>query len=72
MGPFRGAVQEAGFDGTEVHIAHSYLLHQFLSPVYNKRDDEYGGSFENRLRFTREVIAEIGGAAGATGRSASG
>jgi mycofactocin system FadH/OYE family oxidoreductase 2 len=51
--------REAGFDGTEVHIAHSYLLHQFLSPVYNKRDDEYGGSFENRLRFTREVIAAI-------------
>jgi mycofactocin system FadH/OYE family oxidoreductase 2 len=48
--------REAGFDGTEVHIAHSYLLHQFLSPIYNKRDDEYGGSFENRLRFTREVI----------------
>ena len=51
--------REAGFDGTEVHIAHSYLLHAFLSPVYNKRTDEYGGSFENRLRFTREVIAEI-------------
>ncbi len=48
-----------GFDGTEVHIAHSYLLHQFLSPLYNKRDDEYGGSFENRLRFTREVIDEV-------------
>ena len=42
-----------------MHIAHSYLLHQFLSPVYNKRDDEYGGSFENRLRFTREVIDEV-------------
>jgi thioredoxin reductase len=52
-------LREGGFDGTEVHIAHSYLLHSFLSPVYNKRDDEYGGSFENRLRFTREVIAEI-------------
>src|SRR4029453_5293134 len=37
----------------------SYLLHQFLSPLYNKRDDEYGGSFENRLRFAREVIAEV-------------
>jgi 2,4-dienoyl-CoA reductase-like NADH-dependent reductase (Old Yellow Enzyme family) len=35
------------------------LLHQFLSPLYNKREDEYGGSFENRLRFAREVIAEV-------------
>ncbi len=51
--------REAGFDGTEVHLSHSYLLHQFLSPIYNKREDEYGGSFENRLRFTREVIAEV-------------
>ena len=51
--------REGGFDGMEVHIAHSYLLHQFLSPVYNKRDDEYGGSLENRLRFTREVIDEV-------------
>jgi NADPH-dependent 2,4-dienoyl-CoA reductase/sulfur reductase-like enzyme len=48
-----------GFDGTEVHISHSYLLHQFLSPLYNKRTDEYGGSFENRLRFAREVIKEV-------------
>ena len=48
-----------GFDGTEVHISHSYLLHQFLSPLYNKREDEYGGSFENRLRFAREVIEEV-------------
>jgi mycofactocin system FadH/OYE family oxidoreductase 2 len=51
--------RDCGFDGTEVHIAHSYLLHSFLSPLYNKRDDEYGGSFENRLRLTREVIAAI-------------
>ena len=51
--------REGGFDGTEVHIAHSYLLHSFLSPVYNKRTDEYGGSFENRLRFAREVIDEV-------------
>jgi mycofactocin system FadH/OYE family oxidoreductase 2 len=51
--------REGGFDGTEVHISHSYLLHQFLSPLYNKREDEYGGSFENRLRFAREVIAEV-------------
>lgn len=51
--------REAGFDGTEVHLSHSYLLHQFLSPIYNKRDDEYGGSLENRLRFPREVIDAI-------------
>jgi mycofactocin system FadH/OYE family oxidoreductase 2 len=51
--------REGGFDGTEVHISHSYLLHQFLSPLYNKREDEYGGSFENRLRFAREVIAQV-------------
>jgi mycofactocin system FadH/OYE family oxidoreductase 2 len=51
--------REGGFDGTEIHLSHSYLLHQFLSPVYNKREDEYGGTFENRLRFAREVIAEV-------------
>src|SRR5436190_21466241 len=51
--------REGGFDGTEVHISHSYLLHQFLSPLFNKRTDEYGGSFENRLRFGREVIASV-------------
>lgn len=51
--------REAGFDGTEVHLSHSYLLHQFLSPIYNKRDDEYGGSLDNRLRFPREVIEAI-------------
>ena len=51
--------REGGFDGTEVHISHSYLLHQFLSPLYNKRDDAYGGSFENRLRLAREVIEEV-------------
>jgi mycofactocin system FadH/OYE family oxidoreductase 2 len=51
--------REGGFDGTEVHISHSYLLHQFLSPLYNKRDDQYGGSFENRMRFAREVIDEV-------------
>ena len=56
--------REGGFDGTEVHISHSYLLHQFLSPLYNKRTDEYGGSFENRLRFAREVIDEVRGRVG--------
>jgi mycofactocin system FadH/OYE family oxidoreductase 2 len=51
--------REAGFDGVEVHIAHSYLLHEFLSPLYNKRLDEYGGSFDNRLRFPREVVEAV-------------
>ncbi|MGI9117743.1 MAG: NAD(P)-binding protein [Gaiellales bacterium] len=51
--------REGGFDGTEVHIAHSYLLHQFWSPLYNRREDEYGGSMENRLRLTREVIDAV-------------
>ncbi|EED34205.1 NADH oxidase [Luminiphilus syltensis NOR5-1B] len=51
--------KQAGFDGVEVHLAHSYLLHQFLSPVYNKRTDEYGGSLENRMRFPLEVIRAV-------------
>jgi mycofactocin system FadH/OYE family oxidoreductase 2 len=52
-------MREAGFDGVEVHLAHSYLLHQFLSPIWNKREDEYGGTFDNRLRIAREVIDEV-------------
>ncbi len=56
--------REAGFDGTEVHIGHSYLLHQFLTPLFNKRTDEYGGNMDNRLRLAMEVIeavrAEVG------------
>lgn len=51
--------REGGFDGVEVHLSHTYLLHQFISPLYNKRTDEYGGSFENRLRFALEVIDEV-------------
>ncbi len=48
--------QEAGFDGVEVHGAHGYLLHQFWAEHTNKRDDEYGGSRENRARLTLDVI----------------
>ncbi len=48
-----------GFDFVEVHGAHSYLINEFLTPRYNRRTDEYGGSFENRIRFLLEVIREV-------------
>lgn len=57
-------VQKAGCDGVELHCAHGYLLQQFLSPYTNKRTDEYGGSFENRLRMVSEIIAGIHKACG--------
>jgi len=50
---------EAGFEVIEVHAAHGYLLHEFLSPISNKRTDEYGGSLENRMRLPLEVAAEV-------------
>jgi len=50
---------EAGFDAVEVHGAHGYLLHEFLSPLSNHRDDEYGGSFENRSRLVRRVVTTV-------------
>ena len=48
-----------GIDGIEIHAAHGYLLHQFLSPLANRRDDEYGGSLENRMRFPLEVFDAV-------------
>ncbi|HHV11265.1 MAG TPA: NADPH dehydrogenase NamA [Clostridiales bacterium] len=50
---------EAGFDTIEIHAAHGYLISEFLSPLTNKRTDEYGGSEENRSRFLREILQEI-------------
>jgi 2,4-dienoyl-CoA reductase-like NADH-dependent reductase (Old Yellow Enzyme family) len=49
----------AGFKVVEIHAAHGYLLHEFLSPLCNQRDDEYGGSLENRMRITLEVTAAV-------------
>ena len=59
---FRSSAERAlaaGFQVVEVHGAHGYLAHEFLSPVSNLRTDEYGGSFENRLRFALEVVDAI-------------
>jgi len=52
-------VREAGFDAVQVHGAHAYLLSQFLSPCLNRRDDQWGGSLENRLRLHREIVKDI-------------
>jgi len=54
----------AGVDGVEIHAAHGYLLHSFLSPLFNKRTDEYGGDLENRMRFVKEVVQATRGLVG--------
>ena len=59
FGEAAGRAKEAGIDGVEIHAAHGYLIHQFLSPFDNHREDEYGGSAENRRRFLMEIIAEV-------------
>jgi len=51
--------REAGFDAVEVHGAHGYLIHQFISPYSNLREDAYGGDDEGRFRFAREIVREI-------------
>eukprot|EP00831_Metopus_contortus_P065332 TRINITY_DN58393_c0_g1_i1.p1 TRINITY_DN58393_c0_g1~~TRINITY_DN58393_c0_g1_i1.p1 ORF type:complete len:304 (-),score=28.77 TRINITY_DN58393_c0_g1_i1:478-1389(-) len=51
--------KKSGFDGVEIHAAHTYLINQFLSPYYNRRGDQYGGSLDNRMRFLLEIYAEI-------------
>lgn len=51
--------KKAGLDGVQIHCAHGYLLSQFLSPYYNRRQDEYGGSIENRARIILEIYEQI-------------
>jgi len=50
---------DAGFKVVEIHAAHGYLIHQFLSPLSNQRTDSYGGSFENRIRFLLQIIDSV-------------
>lgn len=56
--------KEFGFTGIQIHAAHGYLINQFLSPHHNRRNDQWGGTLENRLRFLREVYSAIRGAVG--------
>lgn len=60
----RNAIK-AGFDGVEIHAANGYLVNQFISSHANQREDEYGGSLDNRLRFLREIVSAVANAVGA-------
>ncbi len=57
-------MREAGFDAVELHMGHGYLLNQFVSPLSNKRKDQYGGSAENRIRYPAEILAAVKQAVG--------
>src|SRR5262249_2903320 len=62
VGAFVAAAQRAitaGFELLEIHSAHGYLIHEFLSPLSNTRTDSYGGSFQNRTRFASEVVQAV-------------
>jgi 2,4-dienoyl-CoA reductase-like NADH-dependent reductase (Old Yellow Enzyme family) len=59
-----GRAKKAGFDGVQIHAAHGYLLNQFLSPFFNRREDEYGGSIENRARMVLAVVQSVRQAVG--------
>ncbi len=55
---------KAGFDAVQIHAAHGYLLSQFLSPYFNRRMDQYGGSIENRARMLMQVVRRVRNAVG--------
>ena len=54
-----GRAKQVGYDFIEIHAAHGYLLSEFLSPTANKRTDNYGGSFENRIRILIEIVDAV-------------
>ncbi len=64
FGDTAGRCKEVGFDGIEIHAAHGYLISEFLSPFTNKRVDEYGGCFDNRVRFLNEILESVRTAVG--------